>query len=76
MTETIEATTPAPDGPSGGAGASASTGKKRGGGLNSMLIADLKSMAGGMGIPGAGSMKKAQLIEAIKALKAASPVGQ
>jgi transcription termination factor Rho len=40
--------------------------KKRGGGLNSMLIADLKSMASGMGIAGAGSMKKAQLVEAIK----------
>ncbi len=32
-----------------------------------MLLADLKSMAAGMGIPGAGSMKKAQLVEAIKA---------
>ncbi|MBZ5736575.1 transcription termination factor Rho [Nocardioides sp. GBK3QG-3] len=32
-----------------------------------MLLADLKSMAGGLGIPGAGSMKKAQLVEAIKA---------
>ncbi|WP_425573764.1 transcription termination factor Rho [Nocardioides koreensis] len=31
-----------------------------------MLIADLKSMAAGMGIPGAATMKKAQLIEAIK----------
>ena len=41
--------------------------KKRTGGLNSMLLADLKAMAGGMGISGAGSMKKAQLIEAIKA---------
>ncbi len=31
-----------------------------------MLIADLKAMAGGMGIPGSGAMKKAQLVEAIK----------
>jgi transcription termination factor Rho len=54
VTETIEPTTP----------------KKRGGGLNSMLLADLKQMAGGMGIAGAGSMKKAQLIEAIKAAQA------
>jgi len=51
VTETIEPTTP----------------KKRGGGLNSMLLADLKQMAGGMGIAGAKSMKKAQLVEAIKA---------
>jgi len=60
VTETIESTTAAPD-------ASASSAKKRGGGLSSMLLADLKSMAGGMGIKGAGSMKKAQLIDAIKA---------
>ncbi|WP_374455771.1 transcription termination factor Rho [Nocardioides sp.] len=37
------------------------------GGLSSMLLADLKSMAGGLGIAGAGSMKKAQLVDAIKA---------
>ena len=61
VTETIESTTAAPE------GASAAAGKKRGGGLNSMLLADLKAMAGGMGIGGAGSMKKAQLVEAIKA---------
>ena len=35
-----------------------------------MLLADLKSMAGGMGVSGAGSMKKAQLVEAIKAAQA------
>ncbi|WP_305367622.1 transcription termination factor Rho [Nocardioides sp. YR527] len=40
--------------------------KKRGG-LGGMLLADLKAMANGMGISGANSMKKAQLIEAIKA---------
>ena len=51
MTETLEST----DAP-----------KKASGGLNSMLLADLKSMAGGMGIK-AGSMKKADLIAAIKA---------
>ena len=58
MTETIEAPAdqPADD---------AKSGKKRGGGLNSMLLADLKSMASGLGISGAGSMKKAQLVEAI-----------
>ena len=51
MTETIEPT----------------TAKKRGGGLNSMLLADLRQMARGMGISGTASMKKAQLVEAIKA---------
>jgi transcription termination factor Rho len=57
VTETIE---------SNAAASGADAPKKRGGGLSSMLIADLKSMAGGMGIPGAGTMKKAQLVEAIK----------
>ena len=51
MTETIE-----PAAASGGAEAPK---KKRGGGLNAMLLADLKAMAGGMGISGSGSMKKA-----------------
>ncbi len=60
MTETIESTSAAPD-------ASESPAKKRSGGLNSMLLADLKSMAGGLGIKGAGTMKKAQLVDAIKA---------
>ncbi len=44
--------------------------KKRSGGLNTMLLADLKAMAGGMGIAGAGSMKKADLVTAIKAAQA------
>ena len=63
MTETIEASTAAPE---GGAPKTA----KRSGGLNSMLLAELKVMAGGMGIAGSGSMKKAQLVEAIKAAQA------
>ena len=57
MTETTEAP--------GEGTASAAPAKKRGG-LNSMLLADLKAMANGMGIAGAGGMRKAQLIEAIK----------
>ncbi len=68
MTETIDSSS-APDSAAsaGAAGEAASPSKKRGGGLSSMLLADLKSMASGLGIPGAGSMKKAQLVEAIKA---------
>ena len=53
MTDTLESPAAAP--------------KKRSGGLNTMLLADLKAMAGGMGIAGAGSMKKADLVAAIKA---------
>ena len=62
MTETLDSTDGAPA-------------KKRAGGLNAMLIADLKSMAGGLGISGARSMKKAQLIEAIKSAQKSAPKG-
>ncbi|GAA1792108.1 hypothetical protein GCM10009795_042200 [Nocardioides hankookensis] len=62
MTDTIEGATD-----SGAGTAGAAPAKKRGGGLNSMLLADLKSMAAGMGIAGSGAMKKAQLVDAIKA---------
>jgi transcription termination factor Rho len=41
--------------------------KKRSGGLSTMLLADLKQLAGSLGVSGAGSMKKADLISAIKA---------
>ncbi len=52
------------------ADASAPAPKKRSGGLSSMLLADLRAMASGMGIDGAGSMKKAQIVEAIKSAQA------
>jgi len=42
-------------------------------GLSSMLLADLKSMAAGLGVAGAGSMKKAQLVDAIKATQSGAP---
>jgi transcription termination factor Rho len=64
VTETIEPTTAE----SSSNGAS----KKRSGGLNSLLLADLKSMAGGLGISGAGSMKKAQLVDAITTARSGS----
>jgi transcription termination factor Rho len=67
VTETIESTPDASERSTAGA----STPKKRSGGLNSMLLADLKGMAGGLGIRGAGSMKKAQLVDAIKAAQSA-----
>jgi transcription termination factor Rho len=64
VTDTLE---PASPDASGDPGGSASAPRKRAGGLSSMLLADLKAMAGGLGIRGAGSMKKAQLVDAIKA---------
>ncbi len=69
MTETMDSTTAKAEGSAPAAGDAP---KKRGGGLNSMLLADLKSMASGMGIAGAGSMKKAQLVEAIKSAQSKS----
>jgi len=61
VTETNEPTSPAA--------------KKRSGGLSTMLVADLKAMAGGLGISGAGSMKKPQLVEAIKAAQSGGQSG-
>jgi transcription termination factor Rho len=49
---------------------------KKASGLNAMLLADLKSMAGGLGIAGAGSMKKADLVSAIKAAQSGGQSGQ
>ncbi|MCX6400121.1 MAG: transcription termination factor Rho [Propionibacteriales bacterium] len=67
MTETLDSTEAVADAPK----AADKAPKKRAGGLNSMLLADLKAMAAGMGIPGAGSMKKAALVDAIKAAQSA-----
>ncbi|WP_017935498.1 transcription termination factor Rho [Nocardioides sp. Iso805N] len=65
MTETIESTDAAPK--------KAAPKKAAAGGLNSMLLADLKAMASGMGIAGSGAMKKAQLVEAIKDAQSSRP---
>jgi transcription termination factor Rho len=51
--------------PDSTAAASAQAPKKRGG-LSTMLLADLKAMADGMGIAGASGMRKAQLVTAIR----------
>jgi transcription termination factor Rho len=60
VTETSEATPATAD------AQSASVGKKSGG-LNSMLLPELKQLAGGLGIKGAGTMRKGALVDAIKA---------
>src|SRR3954465_12498229 len=41
-----------------------------------MLLPELKSLAGALGIKGTGSMKKAQLLDAIKAHQAGQPAAQ
>jgi len=45
------------------------------GGLSSKLLPELKQIAGGLGIKGASSMKKAQLVEAIRAAQTGGQAG-
>ncbi|TCC31204.1 transcription termination factor Rho [Kribbella sindirgiensis] len=70
MTETVEA--------SSGADAAATTATRRrkaGGGLEGMLLPELKQLAGTLGIKGTGALRKGQLIEAIKAAQAGGSAG-
>ena len=62
--------------PSAAAENAATKPAKKSGGLSSMLLADLKSMAAGLGIAGAGSMKKAQLVDAIRAFQSGGAQAQ
>ncbi|MDX6367013.1 MAG: transcription termination factor Rho [Nocardioidaceae bacterium] len=66
MTQTSEAT---------GSDAAASTAArtKKSGGLSSMLLPELKQLASGLGIKGAGSMRKSALVEAISAARGSGP---
>ena len=70
MTDTIDSAPDASGSTSTGTADAGPAAKKKSGGLNAMLLADLKAMAGGLGVRGTGSMKKAQLVEAIKAAQA------
>jgi transcription termination factor Rho len=70
--------TPAPSaaagGPSEGAVAPASKSRSRTGtGLSSLLMPELQRIAQTMGIPGAGRMRKGQLVEAIEARQGGGP---
>ena len=49
---------------------------RKGSGLDSMVLAELKQLAGSLGIKGTGGMRKSQLIDAIKAARsdAGTPV--
>ena len=40
---------------------------RKGSGLDSMVLAELKQLAGSLGIKGTGAMRKSQLIDAIRA---------
>jgi transcription termination factor Rho len=55
-------------------GASTSKSRSRGGtGLSSLLMPELQRIAQSMGIPGAGRMRKGQLVEAIEARQGGAP---
>ena len=69
MSETVEA----PSSSTPDAGASGATGPS--GGLTGKLLPELKQIAGGLGIKGARGMKKAQLIEAIRAAQSGGQSG-
>ncbi len=49
--------------------------RRRAAGLSGMLLPELKQMAGGLGIKGAGGMRKSQLIDAIKAAQSGGQSG-
>ncbi len=59
MTETSEAT------PAAAAGTTETASRKKSGGLNSMLLPELKQLAGSLGIKGTGGMRKSALVAAI-----------
>ena len=59
MTDTVEVTSAAPS--EAGAGR-----KRRGSGLDSMVLTELKQLASTLGLKGTGAMRKSQLIDAIR----------
>src|SRR4051794_37275057 len=59
LTDIAEATSAAPA--EGAAGR-----KRKGSGLDSMVLPELKQLAGSLGLKGTGAMRKGQLIEAIQ----------
>ncbi|MFC9691896.1 transcription termination factor Rho [Kribbella sp. NPDC056951] len=69
MTETVEASS------SDAAAGTATRRRKAGGGLEGMLLPELKQLAGTLGIKGTGALRKGQLIEAIKAAQTGGSAG-
>ncbi len=49
--------------------------RSTGGGLSAMVLPELQQLAGGLGISGAGKMRKAQLVEAITAARQGGAAG-
>src|SRR5579859_354262 len=75
-TEILGGAPAAPEDAPAAAGATASTSKSRsrgGTGLSSLLMPELQRIAQTLAIPGAGRMRKGQLVEAIEARQGGSP---
>jgi transcription termination factor Rho len=75
-TEILSGAPTAPEDAPAAAGATASTSKSRsrgGTGLSSLLMPELQRIAQTLAIPGAGRMRKGQLVEAIEAHQAGGP---
>ncbi len=64
MTDTAEVTSDAP--------AEGAARKRKGSGLDSMVLPELKQLAGSLGLRGTGAMRKGQLIEAIQSAQHSS----
>src|SRR6266498_5180237 len=76
VTETVDTSTGVAGDQSAPASDAAPTRRRRsGGGLEGMLLPELKQLAGTLGIKGAGALRKGQLIEAIKAAQAGGSTG-
>src|SRR6266508_4081658 len=73
VTETVDTSTGVAGDQSAPDTTAAPTRRRRsGGGLEGMLLPELKQLAGSLGIKGAGALRKGQLIEAIKAAQGGS----
>ncbi|GHH80934.1 hypothetical protein GCM10018793_37250 [Streptomyces sulfonofaciens] len=70
------AAAPATDASAAPAGASAGTRRRRGTGLEGMVLAELQQVASGLGIRGTARMRKSQLIEVIKEAQAQGGTSQ
>ena len=66
MTDIAEVTSAAPE--EAGAGR-----KRKGSGLDGMVLPELKQVASTLGIKGTGAMRKSQLIEAIRSAQGGQP---
>jgi transcription termination factor Rho len=67
VSETLDAPTAASSDTAATSNTSTARQRRRGTGLDGMVLAELQQLAGGLGIKGTGRLRKSQLIDAIKA---------